>query len=73
LAASYLDFNIFDYFIWGWAKEMFYRAKPETSDIALGHIWDAADGIRKSKKLQRAKCGLQNQLAGRIVAGDGIF
>jgi hypothetical protein len=41
--------------------------------IALGHILDAADGIRKLKKLQRAKCGLQNRVAERIVAGDGNF
>jgi hypothetical protein len=57
LAASYLDFNTFDYFIWGWAKEMFYRAMPETSETLLlvtFGMQQTASGSQRAYSVQSA-------------------
>jgi len=52
---------------------MIYSVKVGTRDALLGRIWDAADGIRSQRKLQRATRAVHNLAATCVVAGGDVF
>jgi len=55
------DLSPLNYCVWGWMEELVYSVKLVTRDALLGHILDAADCIRNSRrKLERATRAVHN-------------